>query len=109
MSASGYFQHQRNKQLERSIHPTHSIRMSNEALLVHIKSIYAEVRGKCGWLRMTKALNARGFRLGKELVRKLMQLHGIRAKRKRKFVVTTDNNNRLDDVPDLVQRGFHVE
>ena len=74
MSASGYFQHQRRKQLERPIKPTHSVRMSNEALLAHIKSIYAEVRGEYGWPRMTKELNARGFRVGKERVRKLMQL-----------------------------------
>ena len=109
MSASGYFQHQRRKQLERPIKPTHSVRMTNEALLAHIKSIYAEVRGEYGWPRMTKELNARGFRVGKERVRKLMQLHGIRAKGRRKFVVTTDSNHRLNVAPDLVQRGFHVE
>jgi len=83
--------------------------MSNEALLAHIKSIHAEVRGEYGWPRITKELNARGFRVGKERVRKLMQLHGIRAKGRRKFVVTTDSNHRLDVAPDLIQRGFHVE
>ncbi len=109
MSASGYFQHQRKKQLEMSIQPSHPVRMSNEALLAHIKSIHAEVRGEYGWPRITKELNARGFRVGKERVRKLMQLHGIRAKGRRKFVVTTDSNHRLDVAPDLIQRGFHVE
>jgi putative transposase len=109
VSASGYFQHQRKKQLEMSIQPSHPVRMSNEALLAHIKSIHAEVRGEYGWPRITKELNARGFRVGKERVRKLMQLHGIRAKGRRKFVVTTDSNHRLDVAPDLIQRGFHVE
>ena len=101
MSASGYFQHQGKKQLEMSIQPSHPVRMSNEALLAHIKSIHAEVRGEYGWPRITKELNARGFRVGKERVRKLMQLHGIRAKGRRKFVVTTDSNHRLDVAPDF--------
>lgn len=40
---------------------------------------------------MHKELLARGIRVGKDRVRKLMQQHGIRAKTKRKFVVTTDS------------------
>ena len=43
-----------------------------------------------GWPRMHKELLARGIRVGKDRVRKLMQQHGIRAKTKHKFVVTTD-------------------
>ena len=58
-------------------------------------------------IRMTKELNALGFRVGKERVRKLMQLHGIRDKERRKFVVTTDSNHRLNVAPDLAQRGLH--
>ena len=56
---------------------------------------------------MTKELNAMGFRVGKEQVRKLMRLHGIMAKERRKFVVTTDSNHRLNVAPDLAQRGLH--
>ena len=56
---------------------------------------------------MTKELNAMGFRVGKERVRKLMQLHGIRDKERRKFVVTTDSNHRLNVAHDLDQRGLH--
>ena len=56
---------------------------------------------------MTKELNARGFRVGKERVRKLMQFHGIKDKGSRKVVVTTDSNHRLNVAPDLFQRGLH--
>jgi transposase InsO family protein len=35
-----------------------------------------------------------------------MQLHGIRARCKRKFVVTTDSKHHLPIAPDLVQRNF---
>ena len=81
-------------------------RLSNEALLLLIRSIHAEVRQEYGYPRMTKELNARGLRVGKERVRKLMQLHGIKAKGKKRFVVTTDSRHHLGVSPDLVQRDF---
>ena len=38
-----------------------------------------------------------------------MQLHGIKAKGKRKFVETTDRNHRFEVADKLVSREFHVE
>lgn len=81
-------------------------RMSDEALLTHIRAIHAEVKGEYGWPKMWKELVARGHRVGKERVRRLMQQHGIRARCKRKFVVTTDSKHHLPIAPDLVQRNF---
>ena len=63
--------------------------LSDDALLVHIKAIHAETRGGYGWPRIWKELLARGIRVGKLRMQKLMQLHGIRAKGKRRFKVTT--------------------
>ena len=54
-------------------------------------------------------LLARGIRVGKDRVRKLMQQHGIKAKTKRKFIVTTDSRHNLPVAPDLVQRRFNPE
>ena len=48
---------------------------SDEALLAHIRAIHAEVKGEYGWPRMHKELLARGIRVGKDRVRKLMQLN----------------------------------
>ena len=79
---------------------------SDEVLVVHIKAVHAELRGEYGWPRMHKELRNRGLRVGKERVRQLMQRHGIRAKGKRRFVVTTDSRHRLPVAPDLVQRRF---
>lgn len=81
--------------------------LSNEALLAHIRAIHEQLRGEYGWPRMHKELLARGLRVGKERVRLLMQGHGIRAKGKKKFVVTTDSGHRLPVAPDLVQRRFN--
>jgi len=105
VSSSGYFEHQRKKQTDAPAQ-TGLNRLSNEALLAHIRSIHAEVRQEYGYPRMTKELNARGLRVGKERVRKLMQLHGIKAKGKKRFVVTTDSRHHLGVSPDLVQRDF---
>ncbi len=82
--------------------------LSDDALLVHIKAIHAETRGGYGWPRTWKELLARGIRVGKQRVQKLMQLHGIRAKGKRRFKVTTDSNHDLPISPNLLNREFTV-
>jgi putative transposase len=82
--------------------------LSDDALLVHIKAIHAETHGGYGWPRTWKELLARGIRVGKQRVQKLMQLHGIRAKGKRRFKVTTDSNHDLPIAPNLLNREFTV-
>ena len=106
VSASGYFNWLRRPQ---DIAGRPGGRHSDEALLAHIRAIHAEVKGEYGWPRMHKELLARGIRVGKDRVRKLMQQHGIRARTKRKFVVTTDSKHSLPVAPDLVQRRFNPE
>jgi putative transposase len=63
--------------------PDANKRISNEALLVHILVIHAEVKHEYSWPKMCKELVARGIRVGKERVRKMMKLHGIKAKGKK--------------------------
>ena len=106
VSASGYFTWARQHKAKRTGPPG---RYSDEALLAHMRAIHAEVKQEYGWPRMHKELLARGIRVGKERVRRLMRQHGIRAKTKRKFVVTTDSKHNLPVAPDLVQRKFNPE
>jgi len=106
VSASGYFNWLRRRQSSRSGPPG---RHSDEAVLAHMRAIHTEVKGEYGWPRMHKELLARGIRVGKDRVRKLMQQHGIMARTKRKFVVTTDSRHSLPVAPDLVQRRFNPE
>lgn len=82
--------------------------LSDGALLVHIKAIHVETRGGYGWPRIWKELLARGIRVSKERVQKLMQLHGIRAKGKRRFKVTTDSKHDSPISPNLLNREFTV-
>ena len=52
---------------------------SDEFALTHIRAIHAEVKGEYGWPRIHKELQARGLRIGKVRVRKLMT-RGMRIK-----------------------------
>ena len=106
VSASGYFSGLRRRESKR---PGPFWRHSDEALLAHMRAIHAEVKGEYGWPRMHKELLARGIRVGKGRVQRLMQQHGIKAKTKRKFVVTTDSRHSLPVAPDPVQRRFNPD
>ncbi|HIH8969158.1 TPA: IS3-like element ISRme13 family transposase [Serratia marcescens] len=103
VSPSGY--HQRKQRTVSTDRPDRG-RLSDDALLAHIKAIHAGVKGEYGWPRMWKELLARGVRVGKERVRKLMALHGIRARHKRKYIATTNSNHELPVAPNLLQRDF---
>ena len=65
------------------------------------------MKGEYGWPRIWRALMAKGLAASKERVSKLMQLNGIYARGKRKFVVTTDSKHNLPIAPDLLQRNFN--
>ena len=83
--------------------------LSDEGLLVHIRAVYAANRGAYGWPRIWRQLRAQGIRVGKQRVQRLMQQHGIRARGKRRFrVTTTDSRHGLPIVPKLLDRNFTV-
>ena len=107
VSASGYFERQRRKVKDCSVTP--SKRLSDTALLVHIKATHAASKGEYGWPRVWRELHANGVRVWKERVRRLMKEHGIKARGKRKFVVTTDSKHNLPIAPNLLNRNFQPD
>ena len=81
--------------------------MTDEALLVHIRAVYAETRGAYGWPRIWRELVKRGVRVGKQRVQRLMQKHGIRARGRRRFrVATIDSRHTLPVAPNRLDRNF---
>lgn len=104
VSISGYFEHQRRKDICRPAKL--GSRLSDEALLVHIKAAHAASKGEYGWPRIWKELLANGVRAGKERIQRLMKLHGIKARGKRKYVVTTDSKHNLPIAPNLLNRNL---
>jgi transposase InsO family protein len=104
VSVSGYHQHvARRREIARRRH------LSDDALLVHIRAVFAENRGAYGWPRIWRELRDRGIRVGKQRVQRLMQQYGIRARGKRRFrVTTTDSRHELPIAPNLLNRNFTV-
>ena len=104
VSVSGYHQH-----LARLRHIAQRRHLSDEALLVHIGAVYAESRGAYGWPRIWRQLRRQGIRVGKLRVQRLMQQHGIQARGKRRFrVSTTDSRHDLPIAPNRLDRNFTV-
>jgi transposase InsO family protein len=104
VSVSGYHQH-----LARRVDIAQRRHLSDEALLVHISAVYAENRGAYGWPRIWRQLRAQGIRVGKQRVQRLMQKHGIQARGKRKFrVTTTDSRHDFPIAPNVLDRKFIV-
>ena len=103
VSVSGYHAH-----VARQANPTPRRHLSDTALLVHIRTIHGQTRGSYGRPRMVRELRRQGIRVGKQRVQTLMQKHGIRAKGKRRFQVTTDSHHDLPIAPNLLNRQFTV-
>ena len=97
-------------QVSTAYYHAHRVRRASDAQRRHLndKALYAETRGSYGWPRIWRELVARGVAVGKARVQKPMQLHGIRAKGKRRFKVTTDSKHQLPISPNLLNREFTV-
>ena len=81
-------------------------RLTDAQLLALIRAIDEELKGAYGSPRMVLELRARGFAASKERVERLMREHGIRARHKRRFVVTTDSKHKLPCAANLLDRNF---
>jgi transposase InsO family protein len=104
VSVAGYHEH-----FLRRLQIAHRRHLSAEALVVHIRAVYAASRGAYGWPRIWRELHAQGIRVGKQRVQRLMQQHGIRARGKRRFrLMTTDSRHSLPIAPNLLNRNFTV-
>ena len=103
VSVAGYHEH-----MARRLTIALRRHLSDEALLVHIRAVFAAHRGAYGWPRIWRQLRAEGVRVGKLRVQQLMQQHGIRARGKRRFRVTTDSRHGLPIAPNLLNRNFTV-
>jgi putative transposase len=104
VSVSGYRQHvRRRKQIAQRRH------LSDAALLVHIRAVFAAHRGAYGWPRVWRQLLGQDIHAGKSRVQRLMQRYGIRARGKRRFrISTTDSRHGLPIAPNLLDRNFTV-
>lgn len=99
VSISGYRAWKRGGKADRS-------RLTDAQLLALIRAIHDELKGAYGSPRMVLELRARDFSASKTRIERLMREHGIRARHKRKFKVTTDSKHKLPIAPNLLDRNF---
>ncbi len=87
-----------------SARTTEDARLATELAAAHEKS-----RGTYGSPRLHRDLAARGHRVGRQRVERLMRENGIVAKRRRRFRRTTDSNHSNPIAPNLLARRFESE
>lgn len=81
---------------------------SDAQLTTHVASIHERSRKTYGSPRVHAELKAKGVRVGKKRVERLMRENGIRARRKRRFRKTTDSKHPHPIAPNVLARKFDV-
>jgi putative transposase len=101
VSRSGYYSWRNRPESERT--------QENEKLLAKIKASHKKSKKTYGSPRIHERLVKDGVRCSRGRVARLMRANGIRAKQKRKFVVTTDSKHDLPVVENILDRQFDVD
>jgi len=81
-------------------------RLTDTQLLTVIRTVHAQVKGAYGSPRMTREIRDRGYPASKARVERLMREHGIRARHKRRYRVTTDSKHKLPVAANVLNREF---
>ncbi len=84
-------------------------RVTDLALVTHIRAEFAASKQTYGWPRMVRQLRSIGLSVGKERVRKAMKNNDIRVRSRRRFKVTTDSRHNLPIAPNLLNREFATQ
>lgn len=79
-----------------------------EQLRVVVRSAFAQARKHYGAPRITAQLRSRGVPVAKKRVARLMREDGLVARRKRRFVVTTDSGHTQPIAPNTLARDFAI-
>jgi transposase InsO family protein len=82
--------------------------LENEELLVNINKVFEASYGSYGSPRIATELNTLGFQVSRQRTARIMKAAGIRAKRKRKFIATTDSRHGYPVAPNILNREFTV-
>lgn len=98
VSRSGYYAWQHRRP---SVHA-----QEDQHLLRKIQQVHAQHRGHSGAFKTWCALRAEGIDCGRHRVARLCRTHGIVAKRRRRFVITTRSRSDVAAAPNRLQRNF---
>jgi transposase InsO family protein len=98
VSSSGYYAWQQRPVSERA--------KADERLAVEVVAAHKRSRATYGSPRVHADLRARGVRVGRKRIERLMREQGIQARRKRRFRRTTDSNHANPIAPNILARRF---
>lgn len=82
--------------------------LADVRLTAPLRLAHADSHQRYGRPRLVRALRARGIAVGGNRVARLMRAAGLRARGRRRFIVTTDSAHHLPVVPHRLQRRFAV-
>ena len=86
---------------------THQSSRESAKILVHIKAIHREHKGRYGAPRVTAELRAQGLVVNHKRVARLMREHSLVGRSRRAFrPTTTDSNHSQPVAPNLLDRNF---
>jgi putative transposase len=100
-SRSGYYGWRRQPQSNRQ--------KDNEKILMEIRESHKNSRRAYGSPRITEDLRAQGMRCSENRVARLMKIHGIVGKAKKKFKATTNSKHNLPVAENLLKQNFVTE
>ena len=101
VSPSGYYAWRRRLPSARTV--------ANQRLVTHMRLIHREVDETYGSPRMHAELVARGLPCNVKRVARLMRLHHLRARHKRRYRVTTKVNPKLPAAPNHLAQHFQAQ
>jgi transposase InsO family protein len=79
-----------------------------QTIVAAIKTIYAISKGRYGSPRIHRMLRQQGVRCAEKRVARLMREHGLQARSRRRFKVTTDSKHTLPVAENVLGRQFEV-
>jgi len=98
ISTSGYYKQFKKPKSQRD--------KDNEMLLNRIKGIFDDNKGRYGSPRVKKQLDKDGVICGRSRIARLMRKNNIKAKRAKKFKVTTDSKHNHPVADNLLRQDF---
>ena len=98
VSSSGYYAWQNRPAAART--------KADARLVVEVVGAHSRSRGTYGSPRVHAELRARGVRVGRKRVERLMREQGLQARRKRRFRHTTDSKHPHPVAPNILRRRF---
>jgi len=100
-SRSGYYRWKKQPQSKRQ--------QENEKILMEIRESHKNSRRAYGSPRIAEELRSNGTKCSKKRVARLMKIHGIVGKAKKKFKATTNSNHALPVAENLLNQNFAAE